>query len=141
MKKINFPNASFDTKNIAPKLGKDSVGRTHYRSAPLESYAAARFAHIIERMLHGELQLPNSIAYVAMCLVLYDGIATSEDLERALGNLDGIYAWHGWNCLDWLDASSSGNRRYVSIFTQAVLALPRVGMLDMASVKDDLAGR
>jgi len=76
-----------------------------------------------------------------MCLVLYDGIATSEDLERALGNLDGIYAWHGWNCLDWLDASSSGNRRYVSIFTQAVLALPRVGMLDMASVKDDLAGR
>jgi len=138
MKKINFPNASFDTKNIAPKLGKDNVGRTHYRSVPLESYAAARFAHIQERMLHGELHLPNAGACIAMNLVLYDGVATSEDLERALGNVDGIYSWRGWICLDWLDDSARGNRRYVSVFTQTALALPRVGMLDMGGVKDDL---
>lgn len=138
MKKMKFPEASFDITSLANKIGKDNVGRTHYRSVPLESYAAARFGHIIERMLNGELQLPNAGARIAMSLVLYDGIATSEDLEHSLLSVDGVYSWRGRNCLDWLDASTRGNRRYVSIFTQAALALPRVGMLDMAEVKDDL---
>ncbi|WP_334170101.1 hypothetical protein, partial [Zoogloea sp.] len=121
MKKINFPEASFDAKSLANKIGKDNVGRTHYRSVPLESYAAARFAHILERMLHGELHLPNAGACIAMSLVLYDGVATSKDFERALGNVDGIYSWRGWSCLDWLDDSARGNRRYVSMFTKSAL--------------------
>lgn len=138
MKKMNFPKASFDTKNLSNKIGKDNVGRTHYRSVPLESHAAARFAHVMECMLHGELHFPNAAVRIAISLVLYDGIATSEDLDRAIDNLDGIYSWHGQYCLDWLDASACGNRRHVSVFTQAALALPRLGKVDVAGVRDDL---
>jgi len=92
----------------------------------------------MKSMLHGDLKLPNSAVLIAISLVLYDGIATSEDLERALGNLDGIYSWHGRYCLDWLDASARWNRRYVSVLTQAALALPRVGTFDVVGVKNDL---
>ena len=135
---ITFPQNLFDINSFKNKYGKDNVGRTHYRSTPLESYAAARFEYILKAMLHGDLQVQNSAVLIAMSLILYDGIATSEDLACALNNLDGIYAWHGKHCLDWLDASGRWSRRYVSVFTQAALGLPRVGKLDVVRVKEDL---
>ncbi len=129
---INVIDASLNPANIKIKPKLDMVGRSHFRAAALESVAAARFVKIQEIVLRGNLSLPVP-ERIALSLVLFDGIATYEDLERALARVDDIYRWQSELCLDWRDPFGRACRRYISVFTQAVIAVPRRSTIDVAA--------
>lgn len=134
---LQVSDASLDPKNIAIKWKRDHMGIIHFRSAPLESTAAARFSRVQALALRGDL-LPPSSTRIALSLILFDAIPTREDLEAALGNIDSIYTWNEQVCLDWSDKFNRGNRRFLSVFTQTALATPRTVKLDTAAVLSDL---
>ena len=135
---IQTPDPLLDPKNITARLGKDGVGRFHFRSASLESTAADRFSQIQELFLCGKLVLPHLESRIAISLILFDGIVTRDDLVNAIEAADSTYAWRGEYCLDWLDSDGRVNRRFISVFTQAALAAPRIGKVDVATAMTHL---
>lgn len=130
---LNVIDASLDPANIKGRLKSDPVGRIHFRAAALESVAAARFSKIQQIVLRGKLSFPIPEVRIALNLILFDGIATYEDLERALAQVDSIYRWQSVLCLDWRDSLGRVNRRYISLFTQAAMAVPRTSETDVAT--------
>lgn len=111
--------------NIAIACRVDAIGRVHFRSSGLTSYAATRFAKIRQAYLKGQLAAPSPAVNAALSLIFFDGIATEADLTQALTNLDRLYRWDGHVCLDWIDPTGRQNRRHLCPLTQTVLALPQ----------------
>lgn len=130
---LNVIDASLDPANIKGRLKSDPVGRFHFRAAALESVAAARFSKIQQIVLRGMPSFPFPEVRIALNLILFDGIATYEDLERALAQVNSIYRWQSELCLDWRDSLGRVNRRYISLFTQAAMAVPRASETDVAT--------
>ena len=122
---LQVTDASLDEKNIRVRIEHDFAGRVHFRDSPLQSAAAARFVRIQEFVLRRELVAPNPEVQIALCLIMFDGVVTREDLERALGQLDSIYVWNDDYHLDWPDSIRRLIRRIPSAFTRAALTVPR----------------
>lgn len=120
--------------NIAIACHHDTIGRVHFRSAPLTSYAAGRFAKLQQAFLKGHLAAPSPILHAALSLVLFEGISTKADLSSALNSLNQMYRWDGCVYLDWLDPVGRQNRRHLSSITQAILALPRPAGIDAQAI-------
>ncbi|AXS79108.1 hypothetical protein [Dechloromonas sp. HYN0024] len=137
--KLSLKKGSLDPKNILPTVFIDSVRRVHFRSAPLESYAAYRFSKIIDATLKGEIYFPSQASRIGWSLIIFDAVATKPDLENAIANLDSVFRWRDHVCLDWLNAGGSLQRRYLSPFTQAALAAPRTEKVTTSKVLDEIA--
>lgn len=131
--KLAFKEKSFSLNNITPRAYVDAVKRVHFRAAPLESYAARRFAHLVDVTLRGELRFQTQACCVAWSLICFDAIATRQDLLCALPCLAGLYTWQNHLCLDWRDADGRQQRRHLSVFTQAALASGLPAKIDAAA--------
>ena len=139
---MNFPfherDAALVPKNIAIQLLRDPAGRLHWRSAKLTSYAASRFTGLQVAFLDGGLTAPTRGALAALSLILLDGIANRDDLERALAGVDHLHWWNERVCLTWDDSIGRHNRRFLSPITQSVLALPTTEKLESAAVMEQI---
>lgn len=131
--KFPFREKSFSLTNITPRAYVDTVKRVHFRAAPLESYAARRFARLVDVTLRGEVRFQTPACCVAWSLIIFDAIATREDLLCALPCLAGLYTWRNQVCLDWRDIDGRHQRRYLSAFTQAALASGLPAKIDAAA--------
>lgn len=122
---LQVSDASLDAKNIKIRMECDFAGRVHFRDSPLQSVAASRFVRMQEFVLRRELVAPTPELQIALFLIMFDGVATKDDLRQALTQLDSIYAWNGSFHLDWYDKIRRLIRRIPSSFTIAALAVPR----------------
>lgn len=136
--KLRPKAGSFDPKNILPTVYVDTVHRVHFRSAPLESYASNRFSKIIDATLKNEIEFPSPAARIAWSLIIFDGIVTRPELDKAIANIDLIYRWRNHYCLDWVNDDGRQQRRYISPFTQTALAAPRTKKFTLDSVLAEL---
>ena len=123
---LQVSDASLDPKNITIKVCPDLAGRVHFRDAPLQSAAAARFSRLQEFALRRKLIAPTPAAQVGLCLVLFDGVATRDALACALAQLNSVFAWRNNYHIDWADSIGRTIRRTPSVFTRAALASPRL---------------
>lgn len=131
-------NGSLDLKNIKPTVFIDNVQRCHFRSAPLESFAALRFSKLIDATLKCEIDFPSPACQIAWSLIIFDAVTTVSDLAAAIANLDSVYLWRDHACLDWINENGCQQRRYLSAFTQSSLAAPRTGKATTSQIIEEI---
>ena len=135
---LQVTDASLDQNKIAIKVERDQAGRVHFRDSPLQSAAAARFSRLQHFVLQRDLVASTPESQIALCLIMFDGVVTRDDLERALGQIQSAYVWNSHYHLDWADPIGRTIRRVPSVFTLAALAVPRSSCPSVSEILSSL---
>lgn len=139
-KLTRFPKSSFNPENIKLKGYRGHIGESHIRPSTMTAIADARFAQIQLKYLSGEIDPSDPSLPSAMCLVLFDGVATAGDLKSALSNLADKYKWHDHVRLGWADGIGRQNGRHLSHFTINALAYPCKEDIEVGALLAELDG-
>lgn len=139
MKNKKTFSPSLTARKLSPsRARKDAVGRVHFRTMASAATGQSRFHTFQKKLLNRTLQFNNSATQFAACLIAFDGIATKIDLLAALNSTEQPYLWHENTCLDWPGVNGRVNRRFLSTFTNRVLALTNTSAIRAEQILAEL---